>query len=145
MPQGQPSSLRDWLLFDTRSRDRYIWTRDAKASLGDLVYGSSLNENLQRLEGSSVLIAAREQLTTGLALIELDGVARRLTLLPPDMRPEYLPEVVARAGIDVIVTDDAPSYDTLGVSKIVICSPTISPVNNTVTARHQTEWVLFTS
>jgi hypothetical protein len=144
MPQGLPSSLRDWLLTNT-GHDRYFWARDAKVSLADLAHGTSLNDSLQQIEGSSALIATREQLTTALALIELDGVARRLTLLPPDMRPEYLPAVVANAQIDAIVTDDPAAYGHLGVAKIVTCSPTIQPTKYVSSARPQNEWVLFTS
>jgi acyl-coenzyme A synthetase/AMP-(fatty) acid ligase len=145
MPQGQPRSLRDWVVNATSCRDRNFWALGASAALADLAHGSSLNGNLQRLAGRSVLIATREQLTTALALLELEGVARRLTLLPPDLRAEYLPEVIARAEIDAIVTDDAAGYSALDVAQVVTCSSVISPAEGAIPARTQTEWVLFTS
>ena len=146
MPQGQPNALRDWLANATGRRDRYFWALDNNAALADLATGSSLQVDLRELAGRSVLIATSEQLTTGLALIELDGVARRLTLLPPDMRSEYLPAVVANAEIDAIVTDREPhNFATLGVSRIVTCSPIISSAAKADLKRYQTEWVLFTS
>jgi acyl-coenzyme A synthetase/AMP-(fatty) acid ligase len=146
MPQGQPSALRDWLVNDSGRRDRHFWALDANAALADLTNGSSLQCDLRELEGCSVLIATSEQLTTGLALIELDGAARRVTLLPPDMRAEYLPAVVANSEIDVIVTDrQEHDYGALGVSRVVSCSAIILPTANGRLKRHQTEWVLFTS
>ncbi len=145
MPQGHASSLRDWLVSDS-GRNRHFWALDASAALADLVNGSSLHAELRELEGRSVLIATGEQLTTGLALIELDGVARRLTLLPPDMRPEYLPAVVANSEIDVIVTDGDPkSFSALNVPRVVTCNAKISPTANANLKRCATEWVLFTS
>jgi acyl-coenzyme A synthetase/AMP-(fatty) acid ligase len=146
MPQGQPSALRDWLLNGTGKRDRFFWARDASAALTDLLDGTSLQADLHGLEGRSVLIATSTQLTTGLALIELDGVARRLTLLPPDMRTEYLPAVVANAGVDVIVTDiDPKTFAALGVARIVGCSSAVGPGNKKDLSRCATDWVLFTS
>jgi acyl-coenzyme A synthetase/AMP-(fatty) acid ligase len=145
MPQGHVSSLRDWLVNDS-GRNRHFWALDASAALADLVTGSSLHADLRELEGRSVLIATAEQLTTGLALIELDGVARRLTLLPPDMRPEFLPAVVINSEIDVIVTDGDPkNFSALNVSRVVTCGSKILPTAAADLKRHATEWVLFTS
>jgi acyl-coenzyme A synthetase/AMP-(fatty) acid ligase len=146
MPQGQPSALRDWLVNDSGCGDRHFWALDANVALADLTNGSSLQCDLREIQGRSVLVATSEQLTTGLALIELDGVARRITLLPPDMRAEYLPAVVANSEIDVIVTDKQEhDYGAVGVSRIATCSAIISPAVNCDLKRHQTEWVLFTS
>jgi acyl-coenzyme A synthetase/AMP-(fatty) acid ligase len=144
MPQGSPSALRDWIS-DTGSRDRYFHALDASAALTDLDHGSSLGGKLQSLAGRSVLIATRTQLTAGLALIELDGLARRLTLLPPDMRSDYLPAVVTKAEIDAIVTDDPQAYANLNVASIVTCSPIVTPAAGITADRLRTEWVLFTS
>jgi acyl-coenzyme A synthetase/AMP-(fatty) acid ligase len=143
MPQGLPNALRDWV--QTGSRDRYFWALEASVALADLARGSSLGGKLQSLAGKSVLVATRTQLTAALALIELDGVARRLTLLPPDMRAEYLPAVVTLAEIDAIVTDDPVAYGALNVAAMVPISPAIAPAAIDNADRLRTEWVLFTS
>ncbi len=44
-------------------------------------------------------------MTTALALIELDGVARRLTILPPDADPDHFAALIAGAEIDAVVID----------------------------------------
>ena len=56
----------------------------------DLAAGSILGGKLESFRGRSVLLAMREQLATALALLELDGVARRLVLCTPDLTPEQL-------------------------------------------------------
>ena len=75
--------------------------------LRDLASGSSLAGRLDELRGRSVLVATRDQLTAGLALIELDGIARRLVLCPRDLPPALLPSVIATADVDAIVSDQA--------------------------------------
>ena len=57
------------------------------------------------MAGKSVLVATGSQLTTALALIELDGVARRLAILPPDADPDHFAAIVAGADIDAVVVD----------------------------------------
>ena len=52
-----------------------------------------------------MLLATGSQLTSGLALIELDGVARRITILPPDAAPEHFAALIAGAEIDAVVVD----------------------------------------
>jgi len=80
-----------------------------------------------RLAGRSVLVVARDQLDAALALIELDGTARRLILATPDLPSEHLPALVADADVDTIVSErhDFPISD----------SRFLMP----------TEWVLLTS
>src|SRR5262249_46645341 len=104
MPQGQPSALRDWVT-SFANRDRYFRALNATVALADLAHGSSLSASISELAGRSILIATREQFTAGLALIELDGVTRRMILLPPDMRAEYLPAIISKAGVNAIATD----------------------------------------
>ena len=45
----------------------------------------SRRTSCEALRGRSVLLALREQLSTAIALLELDGVARRLVLCTPDL------------------------------------------------------------
>src|SRR5207249_3163164 len=80
--------------------DRALWGAGASVTLGELVRGSSLGGRLEELRGRSVLIATSDQLTAALALIELDGVARRLVLGPPDLPSEHLSHIVTTAAAD---------------------------------------------
>ena len=106
MPHGEVRSLRDWLDDTADDCGRHLFGRNAQVALAELAHGSSLDIDLSKLQGRSVLIATREQLTAALALIELDGVARRLVLVPPDVPREQLATVIADAGIDALLCDD---------------------------------------
>ena len=129
-----------------RLSDRALWGAEASVSLGDLVDGSGLGGRLEELRDRSVLVATRDQLTAALALIELDGVASRLVLCPPDLPAEHVPYVVATAAVDAQVIDEAaPVGAAPGVETLVACSPKITPGGCDRTPRHATEWILLTS
>jgi acyl-coenzyme A synthetase/AMP-(fatty) acid ligase len=93
-----------------------------------------------------VLVATTDQLTAALALIELDGVARRLVLCPPDLPLSHLPFVMDSADVDAIVSDRSSlELDHPAAKDVVQCSPTIVPANCECGPSYQTEWVLLTS
>src|ERR1700748_3493383 len=58
------------------------------------------------LSGARVLLRTRDQVFAALALIELDGVAARIVIAPPDVKPEHLPSVMERAAIGLVVGGD---------------------------------------
>jgi acyl-coenzyme A synthetase/AMP-(fatty) acid ligase len=155
MPHGDVRTLRDWLDHTADDCRRQLFGRGAQVALGDLEDATSLDIDLARLHGRSVLIATRDQLTAALALIELDGIARRLVLLPLDVAREHLPAVMAGAGIDALLCDEGFSahHDiaALDVALRVTCRPCLAPHARPRLDRHPTEcrqpteWVLFTS
>jgi acyl-CoA synthetase (AMP-forming)/AMP-acid ligase II len=77
--------------------------------LSRLAAASCLGGRLESLRGRSISLAMREQLSTAIALIELDGIARRLVLCTPDLSPETLSEVATVAGTGVQLPDLDPS------------------------------------
>src|SRR5262245_31950668 len=145
MPQTSSQSLRDVLA--AHSADCFLWAAHASACLTALVQGSSLDVALGELAGRSVLLATPDQLTTALALIELDGVARRLVLCPPDLPSEQLTGVMATAQVNAVVcAKDCARVGALAESILrVTCSPTIKPGGTPPLDRRQTEWILLTS
>src|SRR5690242_2433984 len=76
-----------------------------RTALVDLLQGSALASGAANLRGRSVLIASADPFLTALALIELDGLARRMTLYPPDLALEHLPYVMRYAEVDTVVSD----------------------------------------
>ena len=146
MPHGDLGSLRD-RLSETDNVGRHLHGPTKSVALADLMHGTSLGGRLPELAGRSVLLATGDQLTTALALIELDGVARRLVLCPPDVAPEHLPSVVADADVDAIVTSgETDAHVVLGVRLHVVCHPAIASMAPiTCGERLPTEWVMFTS
>ncbi len=76
--------------------------------LAELTAASCLAGQLEALRGRAVLLALREQLSAAVALLELDGVARRMVLCTPDLPPERLEEVAATAETDAVLSDTGP-------------------------------------
>jgi acyl-CoA synthetase (AMP-forming)/AMP-acid ligase II len=111
----------------------------------ELAAASCLGETaLEALRGRSVLLALREQLSTAVALLELDGVARRLVLCTPDLTPERLAEVAAIADTDAVLVDIPPADPRAGASVYVMQPrPAAGPIARRTTA--ESEWILLTS
>ncbi len=112
----------------------------------DLLSGSILYGRGDELQGRSVLITLKNQLATVAALMELDGLARRVILCPPDMPLEHLPYVIETAEVDGIVTDHGMTQ--LGRPRSMMfsaCSQNIQPCEQYGRAELETEWVLMTS
>jgi acyl-CoA synthetase (AMP-forming)/AMP-acid ligase II len=104
--------------------------RTGSTAVSELARGSILGGKLESLRGRSVVLAMRDQLANAVALLELDGVARRLVLCTPDLTPEQLAGVAAAAEADVVLDS--------------VCA---KPVPEQLTRRssHGTEWILLTS
>src|SRR5258706_76874 len=100
--------------------------RGALVALEQLRAGSTFGSALESLRGRSVLLATREQLPTALALIELDGVARRMVLCTPDLTAEQLAGVAATAQADAIVMDAA---SPASVSPASVSPASVSPAS----------------
>jgi acyl-coenzyme A synthetase/AMP-(fatty) acid ligase len=126
--------------------ERFLFDRNACVRIGDLAGGTALGGRLEALAGRSVLLATGGQLTTALALIELDGIARRLAILPPDADPDHFAAIVAGADIDAVVVD--PSSAVSGAFDLpvrVACAGTIAATEWLPAPSRQTEWVMLTS
>ena len=144
MAHAEAQSLRQRI--GEHPSERFFWDRAAQARVTDLVGGTSLAGRLAELAGKSVLVATDSQLTTALALIELDGVARRLTILPPDADPDHFAPVVSCAEIDAVVRDRAsPTSAALDLPLRVTCTAEIAAHARLPSASRATEWVLLTS
>jgi acyl-coenzyme A synthetase/AMP-(fatty) acid ligase len=104
--------------------------RGGSIAVSDLARASILAGKLESFRGRSVVLAMRDQLANAAALVELDGVARRLVLCTPDLTPEQLAGVAAAAE-----------------AEIVLDSVAAQPVPEELTRRstHGTEWILLTS
>jgi acyl-CoA synthetase (AMP-forming)/AMP-acid ligase II len=126
--------------------ERFLWGRAASVSVTDLRHGTALSGRRVALAGRSVVIATSSQLTAALALIELDGVARRLTILPPDVPADHVGELMLRAEADAAIIDEAtPANLAFDALLRVVCAPAIAASNEVALPQVQTEWLLLTS
>ncbi len=118
--------------------------RTGSISVAELTTTSTLGSALELLRGRSVLITAHEQLAAAIALLELDGVARRLVVCTPDLTPEQLAEVAATGEVDALVHDgDAPP--TLAALPSYELAPRPLPAAVARVSTSATEWILLTS
>jgi acyl-coenzyme A synthetase/AMP-(fatty) acid ligase len=125
---------------------RDIVTAEGALRLGDFAAATSLGGARGELARRSVLLLAGDQLKTAAALIELDGLARRLVLCPPDLNPKLLGEVAAIAEAEAVVYGGEAPPEGAEFALAVACrlplrpAPAIPPH-----PRLQTEWVMLTS
>jgi acyl-coenzyme A synthetase/AMP-(fatty) acid ligase len=146
MLQNSPASLWEAVSTAVDARDPFVSSAETRLLLSDLLAGSVLGGRSQELSGGSVLIATTDQLIAAAALIELDGVARRRVLCPPDVLEEYLPSIVESAEVDAIVSDRIINDPgTASVSSFIHCDGKIVPKGYGSPGRYETEWVLLTS
>ncbi len=125
---------------------RHIHAADVSVPLAALAHASVFGGRLGELAGRNVLLATSEQLHAGLALIELDGVARRIVLCPPDLKPEHLAQLVPAAGLDAMVTDrDPAACASLEVPVVVPCGLPLTPASPLASDCQATEWIMLTS
>ncbi len=116
----------------------------ADVPLGTIAAGTILGGRVAELTGRSVLIAVPDQLRAGLAAIEIDGLARRLLLTPPDLNLDHIPSLLADAEIDAVVCADAEPWLARGVPLVVTAS--LPAVAAPPPARVcETEWLMLTS
>lgn len=108
---------------------------------------SCLGGRLEELRGRSVVLAAKDPLSAALALIELDGVARRMVLCPPDLAAEHLPHVLRSAEADTWIGDAARGQPPqgAGIALDLTAEPVPLPCSVVRRADRDTEWVLLTS
>jgi len=140
------ASLRDALRDRGEFHDCVIADDEAAITQSNLISGSALYGRGGELRGRSVLVATASQLTTASALIELDGLARRMVICPPDFSLQHLPFVMEAAGADAIVSDRPIQH--FGRTRSILfcpCSKAIAPGGEGGDAYYKTEWVLLTS
>src|SRR5580698_1013164 len=124
MPRSDPSSLWSAVSAAEKLSERFLSGVASDVAFSDLAGGSCLSGRAEELRGKSVLIATADQLSAALALLELDGIARRLVLWPADLPLEYMGFVMASANVDAIVSDGmdlGPEHHAIGAH--VTCTP----------------------
>jgi acyl-coenzyme A synthetase/AMP-(fatty) acid ligase len=124
----------------------YLIGAEHRTAFVDLLQGSAIATGVENLRGRSVLIASADPFLVALALIEFDGLARRMTLYPPDLVLEHLPYVMRYAEVDAVVSDGSfLSGASIGAAQHAICTPALVPRVHASQERLPTEWILLTS
>ncbi len=122
-----------------------VRTSEASVDLALLKNGTAFGGKLAELADCCVLVATDTQIASVVALVELDGVARRLVIAPPGLKPEHLAAVSEDAGVNRVVTDDPSRFGDWDASAVVPISLSITRLGEPVTRHVDTEWALLTS
>lgn len=93
----------------------------------------------RELAGKSVLIGAQSQFVAARALIELDGLAARLVICPPDFSPGRLASVISQAEVDAIVSD-AADKDFGAEREIYLCADPVPIDEEDCFTRLASQW-----
>jgi acyl-coenzyme A synthetase/AMP-(fatty) acid ligase len=119
--------------------------RAGSFELKELATKSILGGKLESLRGRNVVLAPRDQLTAALALIELDGIVRRLVLCTPELTPEQLAAITVSAQADAIIVDSGTP--PLSIPSVASVDAGPWPVEQTTERRatEVTQWILLTS
>jgi acyl-coenzyme A synthetase/AMP-(fatty) acid ligase len=143
---GKSTSLWDALSRSANLDACSLSGPQTRARLGDLAWGSSLGGRLEELRGRSVLIATRDQVVAALAMIELDGLARRIVLCPPDLAREHLQHLTTTGDVDTFVVDrELAGLKADGVECLVVSEGKIERAECDRSVTRETEWILTTS
>jgi acyl-coenzyme A synthetase/AMP-(fatty) acid ligase len=135
-------ALRDYL--DPGLKGRTLSDARQVVSLTVFAGETCLEGRLGELQGRSVLLAVADQLVSALAIMEIDGVARRMLLCPPDLAADHISTLVADAEIDAVVTDRPAQWAASGIDLVVSAQTPLQAATRTQTER-ATEWLMLTS
>lgn len=139
-------SLHGILAADTGTSQRRLSDAIASVPLSDLLERSSLSASLDQFQGCSVLLATDSQLAAVLALVQLDGVARRLVLCPPGLIGDHIAAVGRAAAVDFVVSDLAAMQAGVAAPvRFVSCGTSLVPTDVKPPHDQETEWLLLTS
>ena len=135
-------ALRDYL--DPQLKGRSLSDARQVVQLTEFAGETCLEGRLAGLSGRSVLLAVADQLVSALAMLEIDGVARRMLLCPPDLAAEHISTLVADAEIDAVVTDRPAQWAASGIKLVVSAQAPMRAAPRRQTER-ATEWLMLTS
>lgn len=108
--------------------------------------GSILGGQGEEFRGRSVVIMTIDQLSTALALFELDGIARRIVLYPNELTFDYLPFVIEATNADAVVSDRTDLLaSSLPIRHYAPQAHTIQSQSYDRSSQYETEWITFTS
>ena len=146
MLPNNPTSLSALILAAGNLSARIDMGDGARGSWGELAGAAAFAVPRSKLRGRSVVVATTSQLDAAEAIIQLDGLARRMVLYPPDMSREHLDFVAQSAEADLIVTDQASLESAhCDIERLLPHGRRITPPNPDRGRSIETEWILLTS
>ncbi len=125
---------------------RFLSDERSRLCLQALDGGTTLAAPADVFAGRNVMLRTGTQLATACALLELDGLARRVVLCPPGLSLGQAAQAAREAEATLVVSDDAAEAGELPLQVQSLAPGVREQAGGGV--RHagcETEWVLFTS
>jgi len=135
-------ALRNYL--DPGLKGRTLSDARRSASLTEIAEQTCLGGRLAELSGRSVLMAVTSQFLAALVMLEIDGIARRMLLCPPDLNADHLQALIEDAEIDAVISDQPDRFAASGISLIVTAGEKLRPAPR-AQSECATEWLMLTS
>jgi acyl-coenzyme A synthetase/AMP-(fatty) acid ligase len=151
MPPNSSASLSSSIVATGTLNSHVVWGAESSATWEDLAGGNTFHYSADDYRGRSVVLATVDLSATIVAMIQLDGVARRMVLYPPDLSFEHIAFVAETAAADFVVTDQPqPEAIRSRVECIVPCGRKANGADvdsgaDKRASEFETEWVLLTS
>jgi len=151
MPRNSSTSLSSSIVASGTLKSHVVWGAESSAAWEDLAKGNIFHYRADAYRGRSVVLATTDPFAAIAAMIQLDGVARRIVLYPPDLAFEHLAFVAQTAAADFIVADQpVPEAIRSRIECIVPSGRKANGVDGVSDTHHRaqefaTEWVLLTS
>ena len=132
------------LIANSASPERFVATKDYVVPLDRVAENSPFGADRSAFAGRSVVLFVRDMAKAAAALIDLDGVARRILLCPPAWDEAKLVSAAQSIGADALAFDEEEPRAALPVA---LRYPVRLPLRPCATASPtlETEWVLPTS
>ena len=124
---------------------RAVSTRDHCVPLGSVASLSVFGAERERFADRSVALYVGDMAKAAAALIDLDGLARRILLCPPGWDAAKLRSAAAQAECDALAFDEASASPTLGVDVRLPVRLPLDPREAFKQTPIETEWILPTS
>jgi hypothetical protein len=135
-------TLRDYL--GPELKGRTISDARLMVSLTNILEQSSIVGRFEELSGRSVLLAVSDQLIAAIAMTEIDGIAQRMLLCPPDLDVDHVQALIENGEIDAIVTDEPPKWAQMEVYLVMAArAPVRAPKK--ARAERTTEWLMLST
>jgi acyl-coenzyme A synthetase/AMP-(fatty) acid ligase len=144
MLRNNPPSLWDLVVKTGLAPGFSLSDREQRVALGALARGTSLGIELTQVRDRTVVVYVERQLSAALAAVELDGIARRIVLCPPDLAAAKLVSVIANAEADIMLTDNPGLAGQMDI-RVAACGLPVRAAAPRPARALETEWLLFTS
>ncbi len=125
--------------------NREISTRDHRLGLRDFATSSPFGAERRRFAGRSVVLSVRDMAKAAAALIDLDGLARRILLCPPGWDADKIERAAGLAQADALAYDEDSVKPAFAPDIALPVRLPLSPRAESQGPALETEWILPTS